>query len=263
MKGFGVALELMKLKLLRMAMFKTSFWVEVLSRSGYVIASFVFFEILYMHVHEIAGFSRWEMLTLVGTTGMFYNIFSAFFRQGSFSVFRLIRRGEIELVMTKPVKLRIFAMAYEPNPSALFGLPISLAILIRGVTHLEIPSINWAFWGVSFVSGFVTYMHLNLLLASLAFKLVHFAGLFWILEDMLELTKYPMRIFPKWLRIAFTYFVPVFVVSNYPVALLLGKISPFWVIVGLFTALIFTRLSGIAWRWGLKVYEGTGSMAPM
>lgn len=260
MRSVSLIWHLFALKLKREMMFKVSFWLQVVSRASYIVVTALFFEVVYRHVERIGGFSHDEMLILVGTTGITISLFRTLFRAVTWRLGRLIRYGGIEFIMTKPVDLKLFAAACEPDPSELMGIPIPLALVVAGAKSASYSLLRWAGWLSGILLGIVLFLELMLTVNALRFRFVRMRAMVWILEDFLAFTRFPFTVYPAWLRAVLTVVVPVFFVSNFPVMLLTGRIGPGWMLLGAAIALAWWRIVNRAWEAGLRSYEGAATV---
>ena len=76
--------------------------------------------------------------------------------------------------------------------------------------------------------------------------------------------QYPLDLYPKWLRITFTFVIPVGLCLQFPVCRVLGKPlggveTGNWVWLAPLAGPCFLGLMGLLWKWGLKHYRSTGS----
>jgi ABC-2 type transport system permease protein len=72
---------------------------------------FVSVELIFGQVELIAGWQRKEVLLLVCVTALFSDFFHTFFMQNLKRFSRLIRHGELDLALLKPINLRFLVSA--------------------------------------------------------------------------------------------------------------------------------------------------------
>ena len=81
----------------------------------------------------------------------------------------------------------------------------------------------------------------------------------WVFEGMFRMARYPVELYPGWLRLVLTWIVPVGVMTTVPAQALSGTLSP-WMLVGsmVLAAAFFTGAS-ILFRSGLRRYSSASS----
>ncbi|MBG0770414.1 MAG: ABC-2 family transporter protein, partial [Anaerolineaceae bacterium] len=79
-----------------------------------------------------------------------------------------------------------------------------------------------------------------------------------------EVMSYPMHIFPRPIRMLFTYVVPAILLSYYPAIFILGKTDPlgapaFVSFLAPVTAAVMFLLAQRFWHFGIRNYQSSGS----
>ena len=74
-----------------------------------------------------------------------------------------------------------------------------------------------------------------------------------------EVVKYPLSIFPVFVKNFFTFLIPFGFVGYYPACYFLGKIDKNFQILLIFIALITATLARYIWKVGIKNYESVGN----
>lgn len=221
---------------------------------------------IFYHIKTLAGWSLWEVLYLYGITSLSFSL--AQLTAECFEDLHLyIKSGEFDQMLIKPISPIIQIAALSFRIERLGGLLQSLVVLI--VAGIKIGVFNsmmgLMIMNVSILSMFVIYY--ALFLANGAFS-------FWSLESSemfnaftyggVEVAKYPLSIYPKWMQILFLYCIPLGFVSYLPALELLGKSGSLsiWtppVVCAPLVALIFLCLIFVFWKFSLKHYQSTGS----
>jgi ABC-2 type transport system permease protein len=98
-----------------------------------------------------------------------------------------------------------------------------------------------------------------LILSTLAFWLVRLENILVLFATMYEAGKWPIGIYPPWLRIGLTAVVPVAFAITIPVESLVGRLEPATLGLALGVALAFLLGSRWFWRFGLKHYTGASA----
>jgi len=79
-----------------------------------------------------------------------------------------------------------------------------------------------------------------------------------------EIMAYPMHIFPRAIRLIFTYIVPAMFLSYFPAVFILGKTDPlnapgFTAFLAPLISMGMFLLTLRFWKFGIKNYQSTGS----
>jgi ABC-2 type transport system permease protein len=171
-----------------------------------------------------------------------------------------IWQGTFDYTLLRPVNKQFLVSFRHWHIFSLFDLILAIGVLIYAVTLIG-TSLTF----FSILSFFVMlFASLVLLYAALlAFSALVFWNsgfLFtWVINDLFQLARYPVELYPGWLRLVLTWIIPVGLMTTIPVQALSGKLPPLMLVVTpLFTCL---ALVGASWLFqqGLKKYASASS----
>ena len=116
-----------------------------------------------------------------------------------------------------------------------------------------------AAFAAALVAGGIIVYSFWVILASLSFWFVRVENILVIFQSIYEAGRWPVTLYPKWLRIGLTFLVPVAFATTVPAQALAGKLS--WqTLAGAFAlaALLFTA-ARLLWRAGTRRYSGASA----
>jgi ABC-2 type transport system permease protein len=139
----------------------------------------------------------------------------------------------------------------------LLGSGVLAFALVR--LHAGVGALQMACFVAALLSGCVVVYGFWLILATLAFWLVRVENILVIFQSVYEAARWPVGIYPPWLRLALTFLIPVAFATSVPASALAGKLS-LQALGGaaLFAAALFTA-ARLFWRVGLRQYSGASS----
>lgn len=238
--------------------FRGSFFLKFLGEIAYIVIYFLFFQIIFAHTESIGGWNKGMVFMLIGSAGIVFSIFSALANAGAASIMQLVRKGGIELMFLKPLPAPFFILFRFASIADLLGLFVPLGVFIYGLRiYGSINFISLILWIFSILISFFIYSSLHLLLGLLSFRFIRISGLYWMLGDFADLGKYPNTIFPLFLRNFLLYFLPVLMVSNFPVLIYVGRYHLLFVQIMLLA--LFVTLLLIFFPIARRVYQGAGT----
>jgi ABC-2 type transport system permease protein len=246
--------------------YRLSFALDFVTALLATLLDFVVILVIFAHVPQLGGWSRWEVGFLYGAAGISFGL--ADLMVGRLDEFgELIRRGSFDVLLVRPHGTLFQVVASEFAIRKLGKVAQAAAILGLAVANLQIA------WDAA---------RLLLVLAMIASGAAIFAAIwiggaaigFWTTEinearnaftyGGSVLTAYPIDIFGAWAGRFLVFVVPLAFVAYYPSLFVLGRRDalggPGWLsftsplIAGLL--LVVARL---AWRSGVRHYRSTGS----
>lgn len=224
-----------------------------------IIVMMVFF-FIYRYVDVVNGWTLEKMLLLTAIYFLVDRIFDSFFEINFGNFVTLVNTGNLDLVLTKPVNsqfvvsLRHFSFAMIFSNLTMIGVIIYLAL-----TYFS--PIYW--WQV--VSFLVLLVCSVVITYSLWF--ITLLPVFWwgridniqhLFRPFHQLCRIPIDVMGKF-RLFLTYVIPLAFVATIPAQSLIGKLSPWLIIYGIFAAVFLLWLSHRLWLFALRHYSSASS----
>jgi len=217
--------------------------------------------LVFGQVEAIAGWNRDEVLLLVLVQALFLDFLWAFILLNLSKFSRLVRRGDLDLALLKPINLRfLVSTRYFDNDH--YPRMIFLFFLIpRFVGRLAVqPTIfAWLNAGLLFGLGLFIFYNLFFMITTTNFWFTNLFNLGDFCSEVIDVGRAPVYIFKNQARIIFIYFIPTAFISTFPVQALLGQIGSEMVLVGMIISLVLLIVSQAFWRFALRHYTSTGS----
>jgi ABC-2 type transport system permease protein len=109
------------------------------------------------------------------------------------------------------------------------------------------------------VSGAIVIYSLWIVLIALTFWFTKFDNNVTILQALLDAGRYPVTVYPVWLRILVTFIVPIAVATTVPLQGLRGELDLSRVFMFLVIGIASFLIASQVWKRGLKQYSGASS----
>lgn len=218
-------------------------------------------ELVFGQVQSIAGWSKKEVLLLVFTTALFNDLTWTFMFQ-NFNYFSdLVRRGNLDFALLKPVNPRFLVSARYFEFDHYLRMPLLVYLIVKSVRELGITPnlLSWlGYFLLSFLGLFILY-NFFFMIVTLNFWFIRIFNLVDFFETITNVARYPIYIFKKTSRIIFGYLIPTIFIATFPVEVLMGRRGAETVLFGFLfgTALFF--LSQWFWNFALKRYSSASS----
>jgi ABC-2 type transport system permease protein len=98
-----------------------------------------------------------------------------------------------------------------------------------------------------------------LMLTSTAFWIVRVDEMVNLFQGLYAAGRYPVGIYPRWLRTGLTFLVPVAFAVTVPAEALTARLTPLTLLGTLGLTVLFIILARHIWRLGLKNYSGASA----
>ena len=210
--------------------------------------------------HDEHEANRRAMLVLLGC---FYLVqgFGELVLQPSFEKFmEHVRLGTLDFALLKPASAQFLVTVRNFQVVQLAQMGLGAIVVVVGLSR--IPSIGLAEaigFPIALLCGFGLIYALLLALSTFAFWFVRIDNLMAIYWSFLDAGRFPVDIYPGWLRVTLSSAVPIGVAVTVPAQAISGRLD----LMGL-AALVVGSAAAFAisswfWRVGLRSYTGASA----
>ena len=218
------------------------------------------FEVLYTHTNSIAGWEIQHIRVFMGTLFLSDCIWMMFFHENFDNFSRLVKKGELDLILTKPVNAQFMVSVRKANLVYFTNMILVLGYLVWAIQRLETPPplFNYVkylfllFWGL-----WITYS-CRMFFAALTLRIHDANSLTYTWYQFYRLGTRPHALYPSWLRLVVTFVLPVGLIASVPASNLLFE-SDRMLYLSPIVAFFFFYLARRAWLWGLRSYSSASS----
>jgi ABC-2 type transport system permease protein len=246
----------------RTLMFRFDFFLWGAVELAWMGVNLLLLEVIYSHTTSVAGWSKYEMLLLVGTSMLIQRLLMGMFWTNLYEIGRNVRSGQFDFYLTQPGAPLFMVSTRKIDPDSLANSFVAAAVVVYSVDRLGLhPGVlGVALYLVLLVAGLVIHYSILLLLASLAFWIGRTEGVEGSYFTMVEFSRLPRAAIRGLLpSVVFVYILPTVIVSNVPASALLGRLD--WLHVGWLAALAlgWFGLAVAVFHRGLRRYTSASS----
>ena len=224
-----------------------------------------FIEVLYGYVQAIAGWSKYEVLLLIGVNFMIQQIFQVFLLVNCINLPDLVRTGRLDFQIIMPINTQFLVSTRHMDIGALPTAAVGAAIAIYSAHHLGLhPNLlQLALFTFFAINGVFIHYALMFMIVSCSFWIVRAQGLVYGYYNLFNIARLPddvFRVSPVF-RLIFTYAVPMLIVANVPTRTLAKWFEGFgWELMWLpFLTLALLWIANRFWNFALRHYTSASS----
>jgi ABC-2 type transport system permease protein len=243
--------------------YRANFWISLLHSLLNLGTGVVGVTVLFGQVGTVHGWDYPATLALLGvylTVDALRGLFIGPSLDALAGLGGEIWSGQFDFALLRPVDVQFLASFRHWRPLALIDLALGLGVLGTAVVKLETPLTlaRTATFLIALGAGVTILYAILLAFTSLVFwspALLYT----WIFDAVFQMARYPVGLYPGWLRLALTWVVPVGVMTTVPAQALTGELSAGMLIgsVALATALLVG--ASALFRFGLRRYASASS----
>jgi ABC-2 type transport system permease protein len=255
--GWAYLLMLLKARLA----YRADFFVQVGSDVLLQAVDIIFLLVLFSRIRGLGGWSFEEALFIYGFFLIPFALFNATFAALSAVGPRYLLRGELDRVLLRPIGSFLQVQLELLRPQALNGVMVGIIVIgvASGRLGLSWSAVDIVVATTGIVGAWLVYGGIYVAIASVNFWTQDRAGLFPLAYNLITFGRYPMTLYPAFIRFILTFMLPYGFLAFYPAA---GLMREEFRMIGLLTPLVgvLTFALGLSlWRLGTLRYEGAGS----
>ncbi len=242
--------------------FKSNFLLWIVVEALWFALQLSYFAVIYSHTDSIAGWTKWEVVLLIGTAQFIQQLFTALFLTNVTDLSELIRTGKLDFLLLLPVNTRFLISLRKVDLGGFINAGMALVVVGYSCHQLRIEP-TWSqllgFLTLS-AAGVCIHYALVLILAVSAFWTVRSQGVVWCYYNLFNIARMPQSAFQGSFKIIFTFALPMLLIANVPAKLLLQNLgSALPMALLLFITGVWCVLSEILWRFSLRHYTSASS----
>lgn len=217
--------------------------------------------LVFAQTDSLRGWSAGELLVVMGVFVLMGGVIRSVIQPNMQQLMTDVQEGTLDYLLTKPadgqllVSVRRVELWQGVDVLVGAGLVVFAAVRLPGSVHpLDVLGFLAAL-----LLGAVAIYCFWLLLTVGAFWVTHVDPIIELFNGMYQAGRWPVSVYPGWLRVGFTFLVPLAFAITVPATALTGRMSG-WLLAGAaaFTVALFALTRGV-WRLALRRYSGASA----
>lgn len=258
---FKIWIASVRYSVVRTMMFRFDFILWSTVELMWMAVNVLLITVIYAHTDSIAGWSKYEMMLLVGTSMLIQRLLMGFFWSSLFEMGRNVRSGHFDFFLAQPGNIMFMATTRKIDLDGLANSLIAIAVVVYSAIQLQLhPSAgDIVMYGLLILCGLVIHYSALLTLVSLSFWITNAQGLEGSYFTLFEFSRIPREAFKGITQFVFVWTLPVVIVSNIPARTLLEGLDPGLVLWMLGVTGAWFGLATFVFHRGLRRYSSASS----
>jgi ABC-2 type transport system permease protein len=261
MNTLRVAWLFFKVGVMNELQYRVNFFVQLLQSLIQVGTGLVMLSLVYSHTTELNGWKESELLALLGVQILLGGFIHTFIQPNMELLMQDVQQGTLDYALTKPEDAQILVSVRQVRIWQIVEVISGLVLLIVGLTGVEssigiVDTLAFAF--ALGIGGVLVY----------CFWLILTIGAFWVvrIEHVLELFegiyqtgRWPVGVYPGWLRYSVSFLVPVAFAVTVPAEALTSRLHWPTLALSVGFGVVLFAFTRWFWRLGLRNYSGASA----
>ena len=251
----------MRYSIVRNLMFRFDTILWFLVEAAWMVVNIVLIEVIFGHIDSLAGWSKYEMLLLVGTSMVIGRLFMGLFMSNLFDIGRTVRTGTFDFFLAQPGNPLFMVSTRKIELDGIFNAVLGLALVVFAAIRLDLhPGIaDILVFGIMVTCGLLIHYSVCALLMSTTFWTIRTDGVEGGYFTLFEFSRLPRSAFRGLANIVFVYLFPAVIVSNFPARTLISGVQPVLLLWLVGATVAWFGLAVFVFNRGLRQYTSASS----
>jgi ABC-2 type transport system permease protein len=217
--------------------------------------------IIFSNTETIGGWGFGELIALLGVFRLVHTLMIALIWPNTEKFNQSIRDGSMDYTLLQPINSMFLVTFSRITVWRAWDLILAIVLITIGINISgdTITLLNILTFILLTISGAIVIYSLWIVLIALTFWFTKFDNNVTILQALLDAGRYPVTVYPAWLRIIVTFVIPVAVATTVPLQALRGELNVGRVLMYLAIGIASFLIASRVWKAGLKRYSGASS----
>ena len=241
--------------------YRANFWLQLLQSAIALGTGLAVLGLVFSQTTALNGWSSSELIAVMGVHLLMGGLIGALVQPNMERLRNDIRQGTFDFVLTKPEDVQVLASMREIRIWSAVDVIVGAVVLVVGLGQLgrSIGLLDALAFGVLLIVGFLMIYCFWLILTTVAFWIVRVDEIHELFEGLYQSGRWPVTIYPGWLRLSLTFLVPIAFAITVPAQALTGRLTLEWAAGALAFGAIALYATRRFFQFGLKSYSGASA----
>jgi ABC-2 type transport system permease protein len=261
MRTLKLALVYLRLGVLNELQYRANFFVAAFQSLLSVAVGLIVLALVYSHTSQLNGWTESELLVILGVQILLGGVVHSTIQPNMQRLAEEVRDGKLDFTLTKPEDAQALVSLRQVQIWEAVDIVSGGVIVVVGATriaHGAGPGRVTAFLALLALGALLLYCFW-LILATGAFWVVNMWNLAELFEGMYQTGRWPIGVYPGWLRYSMTYLVPIGFAVTVPAQALTNRLHWTTVVAAIIFGAALTAFTRWFWRFGLRHYSGASA----
>jgi len=251
----------LKIGVMNELQYRVNFFVQLLQSVIQIGTALVMLALVYSHTTELNGWTQPELLSLIGVQVLLGGIIHAFIQPNMQRLMEDVQQGTLDYALTKPEDSQLLISVRMVRMWQVVEIISGAVLLGFGLAGVEndIGVVDAAAFGIALLIGGVLVYCFWLIMTTGAFWIVRMENVLELFEGIYQTGRWPVTVYPGWLRYSVTFLVPIGFAVTVPAEALTSRLQWETLLLAFGFGIALFSFTRWFWHYGLRNYSGASA----
>jgi ABC-2 type transport system permease protein len=209
---------------------------------------------------SVGGWSYNEAMVVIGLFTIVQGYIGAFLSPNLNKIAEGVRTGSMDFTLLKPIDAQFLVSSRNVNIFPLLNIGIGLVVIVWALLRIPNVTSGGILVGVLLTSAALAIVYaIWFLLTTTAFWFVKVENITELFNGVFRAGQFPVSVFPGWIRLVFTFVVPIAFITTVPAEAITGRARGETSLAAVAIALLLLVVSRLVWKKAVGSYTSASS----
>ncbi len=241
--------------------YRVNFFLQLFQSLLALATGLIGLALVFDHTSELAGWSRPELLAVMGVHILMGGVIRTTIQPNMERLLGDVQDGTLDYVLAKPADAQVLVSVRELRIWQTVDILTGFAVLVIAVVQMQasIGLLQALAFAVALMLGGLMIYSFWLMLTTGAFWVVRMEHIIELFQGVYQAGRWPVTVYPDWLRTGLTFLVPVAFAVTVPAQALTQRLTLETLGYAALLAAALLAAARVIWRTGLRRYSGASA----
>jgi ABC-2 type transport system permease protein len=241
--------------------YRMNLFLQLLQSAISVATALIVLALVYSHTDDLNGWSRSELLVVMGIQILLGGAIRTTIQPNMERLMDDVQEGKLDYALTKPEDAQLLVSVREVRIWRAVDLLAGGVVIGSGIAGLErrVGVVDALLFPGLLLAGASMIYCFWLVLATGSFWVTRMHSIIELFEGVYQTGRWPVSIYPGWLRYGVTFLVPIAFAVTVPAEAVTSRLDWPSVALALGFAVVLFTFTRWFWRFGLRRYSGASA----
>jgi ABC-2 type transport system permease protein len=261
MNALKVSWLFFKVGVLNELQYRVNFVVQLFQSAIALTVGLLVLALVYSHTNELNGWTQSELVCVLGIQILMGGAIKTYIQPNMIRLIEDVREGKLDYALTKPEDSQVLVSVREVRIWQVVDLVSGSIVLAVGLSEVSatIGVLDALAFGAALLLGGLMIYCFWLVVATGAFWIVNMWHAVELFDGIFMTGRFPVGIYPGWLRYSVTFLVPIAFAVTVPAEALTSRLELQTILLAGGFAVVLFAFTRWFWRFGLRNYTGASA----